>query len=108
MNIRQVKIFGERNTGTNAVTSLIVQNIGKIICPSMRDFVKDWPAREALIFEFEEPFRLFLRHALVDDIFALAPPEHRQKHTSPEYSLNFLKYGIGVIFLIKNPYSWVL
>jgi hypothetical protein len=54
MNIRQLKIFGERNTGTRAVNLLIEQNIGKIICPSMRDLVKDWPAREALTHEFED------------------------------------------------------
>jgi hypothetical protein len=108
MNIRQLKIFGERNTGTNAVALLIEQNIGKIICPSMRDFVKDWPAREALTKEFEEPYRHFIHHALVDDIFSQAPTEYKQKHTAPEYSQSFAKNGIGVVFLIKNPYSWVL
>jgi hypothetical protein len=108
MNIRQLKIFGERNTGTRAVTLLIEQNIGRIICPSMRDFVKDWPAREALTHEFNEPYKRFLHHALVDDIFSQAPTEYRQKHTAPEYSQNFLEFEIGVIFLIKNPYSWVL
>jgi hypothetical protein len=108
MKIRQLKIFGERNTGTNAVTLLIEQNIGKIICPTMRQLVEDWSDREALTFEFEEPFRSFLRHALVDDVFAAAPVEYRWKHTALEYSPDFARNGIGVIFLIKNPYSWVL
>lgn len=108
MNIRQLKIFSERNTRTNALRLLIEQNIGQIICPSMTDFVKYWSTQEALFSKLEESFKLFLRHALVDDIFALAPAEYRQKHTAPEYSPNFVKYGIGVIFLIKNPYSWVL
>jgi hypothetical protein len=80
MNIRQLKIFGECNTGTNAVTLLIEQNIGKIICPTMREFVEDGSDREALTFEFEESFRRFLHHALVDDVFA-APVEYRAKHT---------------------------
>jgi hypothetical protein len=57
---------------------------------------------------FEDPYRRFLHHALVDDIFSQVPTEYKQKHTAPEYSENFVKCGIGVIFLIKNPYSWVL
>jgi hypothetical protein len=56
----------------------------------------------------EDPYRRFLHHALVDDIFSQVPTEYKQKHTAPEYSENFVKCGIGVIFLIKNPYSWVL
>jgi|SRR5215471_10641379 len=109
MKVRRLKIFGERNTGTNALTELIKKNMGEILCPGVAaEVVPDFPARLEAIAGFDEPYRLFLRHAIVDDIFSVMPAECMFKHTAPEFSPRFIERGVGIIFLVKNPYSWLV
>jgi hypothetical protein len=108
-NVRRLKIFGERNTGTNALAELIKKNIGEILCPGVaREVVADLLARLAWIAGFDEPYRLFLRHAIVDDIFSVQPDECIFKHTIPEFRPRFIEQEVGIIFLVKNPYSWLV
>ena len=67
MQARRLKIFGERNTGTNALAELIKRNIGEILCSGVADeVVADLPERLRSIVSLDEPYRLFLRHAIVD------------------------------------------
>ena len=109
MKVRRLKIFGERNTGTNALAELITKNIGEVLCPGVaREVVADWPAPLGSIAGFDEPYRLFLRHAIVDDIFSVMPAECIFKHTAPEFSPRFIEEEVGIIFLVKNPYSWLV
>jgi hypothetical protein len=109
MKVRRLKIFGERNTGTNALAQLIKKNIGEILCPGVaREVVADWPARLRSIAGFDEPYRLFLQHAMIDDIFSAMPAECAFKHTAPEFSPRFIEQEVGIIFLVKNPYSWLV
>jgi len=109
MQARRLKIFGERNTGTNALAELITRNIGEILCSGVADeVVADLPERLRSIVSLDEPYRLFLRHAIVDDIFSVVPAECMFKHTAPEFSPRFIEQEVGVIFLVKNPYSWLV
>jgi hypothetical protein len=109
MKVQRPKIFGERNTGTNALAQLIRKNIGEIVCPGVvSEVVADWPARLGSITGFDEPYRLFLQHAIIDDIFLDMPAECAFKHTTPEFSPRFIEKEVGIIFLVKNPYSWLV
>jgi hypothetical protein len=101
--------FRRTDTGTNALAELIKKNIGEILCPGVaREVVADWPARLGSIAGFDEPYRLFLRHAIVDDIFSTMPAECAFIHTAPEFSPRFIEQEVGIIFLVKNPYSWLV
>src|SRR5262249_16056947 len=109
MQARRLKIFGERNTGTNALAELIKRNIGEILCPGVaHEVVADWPERSGSIAGFDEPYRLFLHHAMIDDIFSSMPAECAFKHAAPEFSCRFIEQEVGVIFLVKNPHSWLV
>ena len=109
MQARRLKIFGERNTGTNALAELIKRNIGEILCSGVADeVVADLPERLRSIVSLDEPYRLFLRHAIVDDIFSVVPAESMFKHMAPEFSHRFIEQEVGIIFLVKNPYSWLV
>jgi hypothetical protein len=108
MKITKLKIFGERNTGTNALRFLIEANIGDVLCLGATAVDPNWSEKLSSLPDLAQPYRQIMREALIDDIFLRAPAEHRWKHTAPYYSPRYSQKGIGIIFLIKNPYSWVV
>lgn len=79
------------------------------MCPGVaHEVVADWPERSRLVAGFDEPYRLFLHHAMIDDIFSTMPAECAFKHTAPEFSPRFIEQEVGIIFLVKSPYSWLV
>ena len=94
MGAEKIKIYGERNTGTNYLRQLIVKNLDADVLNGVvpvrvrqwlkPEFTKDW------YFKFTTHSNLGWKHAF--------PPLERLQR---ERNLN-------VVTLTKNPYSWLL
>jgi len=76
---KQIKVFGERNTGSRAVIRMIDGS------SNLRGAGHPGVSREVL-----QPFR------------------DRMKHTAPLFSKEFVHHDVSVLFLVRNPYSWAL
>ena len=95
--INRVKIFGERNTGTNYLSKLIASNllvkikrgtVPKISPFALNEFTKD------LFFFLSKKCNLGWKHSYIDyDIALLKEVE---------------EYKTAIITLTKNPYSFLL
>jgi hypothetical protein len=103
MNVPMVKIYGERNTGTNYLTKLMERNFLVKLLPgvvpkyvtSLQKYFHDNESVRDLYFRFTFPKNLGWKHSLVK------PVDHLQKYKITSTNLFF-------ITLTKNPYSWLL
>lgn len=108
MRVQRLKIYGERNSGTRLLARLIEQNIGFVLCPSDgRQFGAAMTAVDEESRRLAAPYAEFLRDALIDDLFLTVDAECQHKHTAPVYSGRFRQEAIGIICIVKNPYSWL-
>lgn len=93
----RIKIFGERNTGTNYLENILELNLNVILLPSSA-------AEIPFLFKFEWYKNLF---------FLLTENQNLGwKHSRPnkEIVINHLKHDsqLLIFFLVKNPYSFLL
>ncbi|RVU85405.1 hypothetical protein EOL70_05525 [Leucothrix sargassi] len=112
MSITQLKIFGERNSGTNWVEETVMSNyevslvhhrgvIGKSITDEQRALLRMYGQQE----------RRFIRERFIDAIFEEQFVQFfGWKHSCVDYNLlrdcpSFNETGF--IFLVKNPYSFI-
>ncbi len=102
-SIDKLKIYGERNTGTNYLCRLIETNLQVKLLrgtapPALRHLRRFFANDEHLIdtyFRWSYPFNLGWKHSAPRPLTEITPyPGYR--------SLS------GVIFLVRNPYSWLL
>ncbi len=102
----KVKIFGERNTSTNAMASLLRQNAEVRVLPStyralpkslterLRGQIARWRGKAAL-------------EAEIDRIFASRPPALDWKHSAPLFHDVSSLDDTLVLIMVRNPYSWL-
>lgn len=102
-NTATLKIYGERNTGTNYLTRLIETNLSAELLPgtappALSHFRHLSSDEEKLIdgyFKWTYPFNLGWKHAAPRPLNVLSRyPGYRRLS--------------GLIFLVRNPYSWLL
>lgn len=111
-----IKIFGERNTSTNALKKLIETNSASKVLPSVvrendPDFMRrTWAWRKASKYG---PARLkpyfegqFQRR--IDAVFDGVPPTHAWKHTATYFDDISVFDGVPVVFNVRHPASWLL
>ena len=111
MKIEQVKIFGERNTGTNWLEDLIMKNYDipvihhrGIINQETTDFERDFIA------SLPKAQRVFVEESVKDSIFYRATHLFGWKHSSvvSEILETHPKFReTAFIFLVKNPFSFI-
>jgi hypothetical protein len=95
--MKKIKIFGERNTGTNYLRKLIELNIKVVI---VKDYIPKIPVLRkselfhALYFKYTKKSDLGWKHTLIDIDFI-------EKQLKMNKDLN-------VILIVKNPYSFLL
>lgn len=107
-----VKVFGERNTGTRALLQMLRRS-GEV---TLRMAGAGSPAEqrrrtelEARISEqFTGAWRKLYMDALRDNLRHRTDPLLTWKHAAPEWHQSYADERASVIFMVRNPYSWVL
>lgn len=93
-----VKIFGERNTGTNALKRLIETNSETRCCPAVvTELARPW----RLLFRLSRRFRW--HENAIDLAFRWQPPENVWKHSAPKAVPRW-----PVVVIVRDPASWLL
>lgn len=108
----KIKLFGERNTGTRAVLRILDDTPGLLSAAATPDHVE---RDAAMRFDVKQttknmsrPWRRVYREAIKDQSFEDAGPLRIWKHAAPVYTADFAATGARVLFLVRNPYSWVI
>jgi hypothetical protein len=101
----QVKIFGERNTGTNALKRLIEQNSRSTCLPGTSAEID-----AALALSIKRSFWLSRRERerRIDRVFAAEGPRFAWKHCATRFEDGASFDGVLVLFLVRHPASWLL
>lgn len=105
--IQNVKIFGERNTSTNALKALIEKNSQSRVAPSVAEEIRPFVMkilRKADAYKLPES----ARERVIDRIFKGRPEIETWKHALTNFSTPEAFAGTHVIFCVRHPLSWVL
>lgn len=109
MKPRRIKVFGERNTGTRAAMDMLRALPHVSLAHPGRPAISPEAARTKAIIEQKLQGRL--RNEYLDAI-----KEERAtkdggfwawKHSAPKFDDSFLSCEASVLFLVRDPYSWV-
>lgn len=100
-----IKVFGERNTATNAISKMIEKNSDSKCAPSTAielDRYIDIKKRIARVVSRK------CEERVVDNVFDNVPPPYSWKHAATNFNIvsDFEPYH--VIFTVRHPASWVL
>jgi hypothetical protein len=101
---RQVKVFGERNTGTHALTNIIELNSASRCLPSVAKDVDPQSAKR-IGSRFMTGRR---REAIIDAIFARQDPLRSWKHRATNFDDVRPFEDVLVLFTVRHPASWLL
>jgi hypothetical protein len=103
----EIKIFGERNTGTNALKQLIETNSDSRVLPSI---AKELDPRFTKVVRLlaRLPFKAVLREAYTDHVFSGRSPRLSWKHTATEFGGAADFSECAVILTTRHPASWLL
>ncbi len=107
-----IKLFGERNTGTNYVSELLSRNFA---VPQLRGTAED----DFLARQIRRAARVVGQNKLADEMWEKHADRYFQhrytetlgwKHSRIDVDqlINAAPENLGVLMLIKNPYSWLL
>jgi len=108
-----VKIFGERNTATNALKALIETNSASRALPGVSSEI-DPAVVERLralrqAFAGKDPLQfLQAREHEIDRVFLAQPPSHAWKHIATRFDTVESLAGALVVFCVRHPLSWLL
>ncbi|UWQ20895.1 sulfotransferase [Jannaschia sp. W003] len=110
--IHTLKVYGERNTGTNYLAELLVANFDRLL---LRGTQPLWPARRALVHRLGRmglaPLGRAVDEATSDLYFARAFPRTlgwKHAEVPVERLARATPGGVGFVVLTKNPYSFLL
>jgi len=102
--MRSVKVFGERNTGTNALAEFVARNSESILLPGVFSAL---PGADSSV--LAQPIRRE-RERLIDFAFAEQPPTLQWKHCATYFSDKDIATfkDCTTLILVRNPVSWCL
>jgi len=104
---RKVKVFGERNTGTRAVISMLQAAQG-VRAVSPKDPMPDLDRLTARVEETLTRFRRTLyRDAIRDIQDSRLGGISAWKHAAPQIDSSYADKRASVLFMVRDPYSWV-
>ncbi|WP_170457671.1 hypothetical protein [Ruegeria arenilitoris] len=102
-----VKVFGERNTSTNALTSLICKNSRSSVAPSTaKDLDPGFLKRIRLAEKLGVPSGV--REWMTDRVFVGRDPLSMWKHTATNFDDVASLADTHVVFCVRHPASWIL
>lgn len=104
----KIKIFGERNTGTNAITQLLKRNSKSYVFPgTMREISINLGEeirvkRQAGLLSNEE------KESMIDNVFLDLGLLKQWKHTATRFRINDDIKDTHFIFTVREPHSWLV
>ncbi len=104
-----IKVFGERNTGTRAVSLMLARmphvqrRVGQRVSPLINGQVE-----AAILAEMRGSWRRLYLHALRDEAAARESAKDPWKHAAPVLTPEMAAAGVRTICMHRNPYSWFL
>ncbi|MCG6904527.1 MAG: hypothetical protein LJE68_17800 [Rhodobacter sp.] len=101
-----IKIFGERNTATNAVTLIIRKNSRTPLIATTANMVFARTAAPGA--KLELPKARIKREARLDQVFAGAGPIFAWKHAATHFSDISDYRNCLVLFCVRHPASWLM
>jgi len=105
---RKVKVFGERNTGTRAVMKML-RNLKGVSISSPHPKQPDLEQLGELVRETCTGFaRELYRDALEDERRRRFGAISAWKHAAPVVDASYAEKNVSVLFLVRDPYSWIL
>ena len=107
-----VKVFGERNSGTRALHQMLQRSKHVQTRKPGPGTAEEQQKRAELSAQVDRHFagawRKIYRDALRDNERHVTDPVLTWKHAAPVWHDAFRREKVNVIFLVRNPYSWVL
>ncbi len=104
-----VKVFGERNTGTRTVlTMLAAMPHVALKLPSTQPLNIDGSLEAAIISQFSGSWKRLYLNALRDDAAAERSRHDPWKHAAPVLTPALRAARVRTILMTRNPYSWFL
>lgn len=107
-----VKVFGERNTGTRAQLQMLRRSGDVTLRMAGAGSEAEQKRRAELAERISEQFtgawRKLYMDALRDNRRHVTDPLLTWKHAAPAWHQSFADQRVSVIFMVRNPYSWVL
>lgn len=107
MTYRFIKIFGERNTSTNALKQLIEQNSDSEVIPSVASEIDLRFAAKIRLINAIPKGNLF-REYYIDSVFRHAPLKYSWKHTATNFDTVEEFADCFTIINVRHPASWLL
>lgn len=105
----EVKIFGERNTGTTALKRLIERNSSTTVCPSVaKELDPHYGLKMELLRRAPRRYRRRLTETYIDRLFRRVTPRLAWKHTATAFDEIQSFDGCPVIVMTRHPASWLL
>ena len=108
---RLIKVFGERNTATRAVIGMVdaaegIQGVAHegVSVEAIEPYNEMISRVEAA---YRGPWKRVYREAIKDLRAEHLGPLGAWKHAAPAYDPAYRTEGVGVIFMVRNPYSWI-
>jgi len=104
---RRLKVFGERNTGTRAATLMLRAHRG-VANATLDAAAPDLDALETQVNARLKGFRKKLfKDALLDARKSRLPALGAWKHAAPMVDDSYAANGASVLFMVRDPYSWI-
>ena len=104
-----LKIFGERNTGTRALSEMVAHLPGVRRRLGLPPVMSDREAEVAAVIDagLTGAWRRHYRNALMDGVEACSADD-LWKHAVPRLTPGMVGAGVATLCMVRNPYSWVL
>ncbi|WP_412775786.1 hypothetical protein [Thalassospira lucentensis] len=101
------KFFGERNTGTNALITVIRSNSQSTIFPStMAEVSPDTREKFAVISRLGASTSD--KEKLIDSVFHGRPILEQWKHAATYFDANTVNDDVHFVFMVRDPLSWLV
>lgn len=105
-----VKILGERNTGTRAMTALLrqVPDVAQRVRPRRAAPPLDGAIEAAIEEQMRGHWKRLYLHALRDEHSAQIGRDDPWKHALPRLTPGMISAGVRTVIMLRDPYSWLL
>ena len=105
-----VKILGERNTGTRAMTALLrqVPDVAQRVRPRRAVPPVDGAIEAAIEEQMRGHWKRLYLHALRDEHSAQTGRDDAWKHALPRLTPGMISAAVRTVIMVRDPYSWLL
>lgn len=104
----KIKIFGERNTGTNAIKQMIKINTKSFVFPGTAREISTSIGEEIRIRKKAGLLSNEEKEHMIDKVFSGLDLLRQWKHTATRFQLNEDADDTHFIFTVREPHSWLV